>query len=291
MNFPENEKFPYSFPIADTHAHYDDKKFDDVRDELLGKMKDFGVEFILNNAINCHRSAKDVLDMANKYDICYAAIGVHPECLNEIPAPVDLGIYYAIVHVADTVNYSAWKSEPISFEIVKVLPISFLAVITKEAICAFDTLTEGDILCSVLNNDGSVTEVDPSLVNIVYENGSCFARTDKGVILSYDKYTITLPIEVGYANYDMSSVRWVNTTQVYDGNEKQPSLEGLPEGVRVVEYIGCNNVNAGSYTVYAVFDYDKENYNQPELSPCELVIEKCMVTVPQSVYSLSTLTV
>ena len=204
-----------------------------------------------------------------------------PECLNEIPAPVDLGIYYAIVHVADTVNYSALKSEPISFEIVKVLPISFLAVITKEAICAFDTLTEGDILCSVLNNDGSVTEVDPSLVNIVYENGSCFARTDKGVILSYDKYTITLPIEVGYANYDMSSVQWINTTQVYDGNEKQPSLEGLPEGVRVVEYIGCNNVNAGSYTVYAVFDYDKENYNQPELSPCELVIEKCMVTVPQ----------
>lgn len=96
MNFPENEKYPYSFPIADTHAHYDDKKFYDVRDELLGKMKDFGVELILNNSIDCHRSAKDVLEMAKKYDICYAAIGVHPECL-EGNGPLDKDLLVSLL--------------------------------------------------------------------------------------------------------------------------------------------------------------------------------------------------
>ncbi len=83
MNFPENEKYLYSFPIADTHAHYDDEKFEGIRDELFGKMNDFGVELIINNSTDCKGSAKAVLEMSEKYGICHSAIGIHPECIEQ----------------------------------------------------------------------------------------------------------------------------------------------------------------------------------------------------------------
>ena len=34
--------------IFDTHAHYDDEIFNEDRDELLWKMKEQGVDFIVN---------------------------------------------------------------------------------------------------------------------------------------------------------------------------------------------------------------------------------------------------
>ena len=61
----------------DTHAHYDDKRFDDDRDELLGTMQQEGVKLILNASSNI-ASAKINISLADKHDFIYAAIGVHP---------------------------------------------------------------------------------------------------------------------------------------------------------------------------------------------------------------------
>jgi len=61
----------------DTHAHYDDKRFDDDRDELLGSMHGSGITLILNAASNLS-SAKFSLKLADKYPFVYAAVGVHP---------------------------------------------------------------------------------------------------------------------------------------------------------------------------------------------------------------------
>jgi len=61
----------------DTHAHYDDKQFNDDREELLGSMNGAGVDLILNAASNL-RSSKFCLKLADKYSFIYAAIGVHP---------------------------------------------------------------------------------------------------------------------------------------------------------------------------------------------------------------------
>ena len=61
----------------DTHAHYDDKRFDDNRDELLGSMHGSGITLILNAASNLS-SAKFSLKLADKYPFVYAAVGVHP---------------------------------------------------------------------------------------------------------------------------------------------------------------------------------------------------------------------
>ena len=65
------------FLYFDTHAHYDDKRFDDDRGELLESMADGGVTLILNSASSL-KSAKTSLAMAEKYAFIYASVGVHP---------------------------------------------------------------------------------------------------------------------------------------------------------------------------------------------------------------------
>jgi len=61
----------------DTHAHYDDKRFNDDRDELLSSMKSAGIRLILNSASSLS-SAGFSLKMADSYPFIYASVGVHP---------------------------------------------------------------------------------------------------------------------------------------------------------------------------------------------------------------------
>ena len=62
--------------IFDTHAHNDDSRFDEDRDELLSSLYCKGV----TNIINCgcdYKSSLTTLALAEKYDFIYAALGVH----------------------------------------------------------------------------------------------------------------------------------------------------------------------------------------------------------------------
>jgi len=61
----------------DTHAHYDDKRFNDDRDAILGSMREAGIMLILNSASSL-RSAKFGLKLADKYPFVYSSVGVHP---------------------------------------------------------------------------------------------------------------------------------------------------------------------------------------------------------------------
>ena len=61
----------------DTHAHYDDKRFNDDRDVLLGSMIDGGITLILN-AGSSLRSSKFGIKLAEKYPLIYSSVGVHP---------------------------------------------------------------------------------------------------------------------------------------------------------------------------------------------------------------------
>ena len=68
----------------DTHAHYDDARFDADRDEVLSSMKAGGVDLIVDPASDI-ASAKKARDIAEKYDFVYFAAGVHPENADEAP--------------------------------------------------------------------------------------------------------------------------------------------------------------------------------------------------------------
>ena len=64
--------------LFDTHAHYDDERFDADRDALLRSMPGNGVGLILNPGCDVETSRK-ALTYAQTYPHDYAAVGYHPE--------------------------------------------------------------------------------------------------------------------------------------------------------------------------------------------------------------------
>ncbi len=64
--------------IFDTHAHYDDSKFDEDRDVLLKEIHQNGVSYILNASAS-PESLDANIALAEKYDFIYIALGIHPE--------------------------------------------------------------------------------------------------------------------------------------------------------------------------------------------------------------------
>ena len=64
--------------IFDSHAHLDDAKFNDIRDELIPAMSDSGVMGIITCGCDIN-SSKAALMLAEKYDFIYAAVGIHPQ--------------------------------------------------------------------------------------------------------------------------------------------------------------------------------------------------------------------
>ncbi len=76
--------------IFDTHAHYDDRRFNDDRDELLNSLFSSGKVYA---AVNCGcdvQSSGRSLALAYKYKNIYAAAGIHPhEASNATDADFD----------------------------------------------------------------------------------------------------------------------------------------------------------------------------------------------------------
>lgn len=68
--------------LFDTHAHYDDARFDEDRDALLSSMPAHNVGLILNPGCDVETSRK-AISYAQKYPFVYAAVGIHPENINE----------------------------------------------------------------------------------------------------------------------------------------------------------------------------------------------------------------
>ena len=69
--------------IFESHAHYDDEAFDEDREELLGKMQQQGIEYIINIGANIDSSKKTV-ELTEKYPFLYGAVGVHPSDTAEL---------------------------------------------------------------------------------------------------------------------------------------------------------------------------------------------------------------
>lgn len=69
--------------IFDAHAHYDDRWFDENRDELFDIMESKGVCGIVNAAVNL-QTAKTAISFAEKYSFIYATVGFHPENIDDI---------------------------------------------------------------------------------------------------------------------------------------------------------------------------------------------------------------
>lgn len=68
--------------IFDTHAHYDDEKFDEDRSELLRSLNQNGVAGIIDCGCD-RRSSLEAIRLSEKFDFVFAAIGLHPHEASE----------------------------------------------------------------------------------------------------------------------------------------------------------------------------------------------------------------
>ena len=69
--------------IFDTHAHYDDKQFDEDRDQILSSMQEQGVGTIVDASATVD-SWERVLELTRRYSFVYGMIGVHPDEVGDL---------------------------------------------------------------------------------------------------------------------------------------------------------------------------------------------------------------
>lgn len=63
--------------IFDSHAHLDDKRFDDDREDLILGLEAKGIKYVLNPGYD-RESSEAAVKLARTYDSIYAGVGTHP---------------------------------------------------------------------------------------------------------------------------------------------------------------------------------------------------------------------
>ncbi|MDR2558140.1 MAG: TatD family hydrolase [Oscillospiraceae bacterium] len=70
--------------LFDTHTHYDDRAYNNDRDELISRLLSENVAGFIAVGCTLERSRKAVA-LAKKYENVYAAVGIHPQDVNNLP--------------------------------------------------------------------------------------------------------------------------------------------------------------------------------------------------------------
>lgn len=69
--------------IFDTHAHMDDRAFDQDRDALLSRLPEEGIALLMNPGCSLV-SSQAAVSLSNQYRYIYAAVGSHPDAAGEV---------------------------------------------------------------------------------------------------------------------------------------------------------------------------------------------------------------
>ncbi|WPC42006.1 TatD family hydrolase [Clostridium sp. JS66] len=75
--------------IFDAHAHYDDEQFDEDRQSIINELRQNGIKGVLNCGASIEGTRASV-ELANKHDFFYAAVGIHPEHADQLTDEVIL---------------------------------------------------------------------------------------------------------------------------------------------------------------------------------------------------------
>ncbi len=69
--------------LFDSHAHLNDERFDEDREELISSLQEKGVDLVVNPGA-CISTSISSIELAKKYNFIYAAVGVHPHDVGEL---------------------------------------------------------------------------------------------------------------------------------------------------------------------------------------------------------------
>lgn len=71
------------YRIFDTHAHYDDEKFNEDRESVIEEIQKNGVIGVLNAGASLE-GCIDSVKLANENDMFYASVGIHPSYADKV---------------------------------------------------------------------------------------------------------------------------------------------------------------------------------------------------------------
>lgn len=69
--------------IFETHAHYDDDRYNEDRDAIIASLPLNNIEKVINIGAS-KKTTENSIELAKKYDFIYAAAGVHPSDIEDL---------------------------------------------------------------------------------------------------------------------------------------------------------------------------------------------------------------
>lgn len=184
--------------------------------------------------------------------------------------PIAPGVYYCKAYVDGCDNYTELHSAPMMFRVVEefISGISIFKMPEKCEYKAFETFVSEGLLLSVTYNSSRVEIIDAEKVAISYQSADNFRYGDTGIIATYLDASVAVPLTVGQAKYDTSSIVFENKTCTYNGNHQTLNYIGvLPvgdDGIPLSASVIGGGINAGVYTVVLAFSTESGNYEIPE---------------------------
>ncbi len=137
--------------IFDSHAHYDDKAFNEDREEVLQKLNgEKNVVAIVNSSID-ELTQKFGIEYSKKYDFMWTTIGYHPECAEKatgdyIEKMVKYMEYEKAVAIGEIGLDYYWKTVPKDVQIKVFEEQLALAVDLDVPVVVHDREAHGDVL-------------------------------------------------------------------------------------------------------------------------------------------------
>ena len=294
--------------VYDGKPFVPDAKAEESEIEVLGgeinagKYTAIAVALDSNYAVKNYECEFEILKAENYWSILPSAIDIYTsqslsclgaaafgdtlyiysrDMIEEIEIPKIAGVFYFRALSAGDENHLPIISEWISFEIIEVAAVDFFIKLTGNEFLTLERLEDEDFSAFVRNNDSSVVRIPFSEVNISYAEGDSLHISDTAVSFSYLDFFVTEEIRVIKRDYDLGAVYWEGLKSVYDGSKKEARILGLPEGIKLLGYIGNGQINAGIYVISPRIEYDEENYNEPILADVIMNVEKQKVIVPE----------
>ncbi len=204
---------------------------------------------------------------ASSYDGSYVSV-----------PPSAVGVYYCRAYVEETENYSELYSSPVSFSVLaeRITGISVNTMPNKTSYNAFDIFDPAGLTLTVSYNSSRYEEISAGEYSVIYARGSCFLYSDTYISVAYGGFTVSVPVNVAKAEYDISAISFADMLITYDGAYKTVNYSGtLPQGmdgILLEAKLNGGGIDAGSYIVTLTFFTESPNYKTPEAQSVTLTV-------------------
>lgn len=247
--------------IFDTHAHYDDEKFNEDREGLLKGLKSKNVGAVVNIGTDLNTSRYSI-ELCRKYDFMYCTIGVHPHEVkdmrdNDLEYLLMMSTYPKVVGIGEIgldyhYDFSPRPAQRLWFrsqlELAKQLELP-VSIHTREATQeTFDILMEsgiGKIAGGVIHAYSGSAEMAEEYVKagfrigvggvLTFKNGKKLVETVDRIPIEH----IVLETDAPYMTPEPFRGRRNDSSMIAYVVEKVAQIKGLT--VKEVEDITWNN--------------------------------------------------